>query len=118
MSSYLTVVDPISFRILKRFSIGPGMNFIKVDVRTDLAYIGRKNDPFVGVYNPLSFVSVDFIKTGGTIDCMAIDGEENNLYLVNSDMKSLMVSNLVRKKIVSEMDVGEGPYWVTMMGER
>jgi len=118
LSSYLTVVDPISFRILRRFSIGPGMNFIKVDVRTDLVYIGRKNDPIVGVYSPLSFVSVDFVQTGGTIDCMAIDGEENNLYLVNSDMKSLMVSNLVRKKIVSEMDVGEGPYWVTMMGER
>ena len=118
LSSFLTVVDPISFRILRRFSIGPGMNFIKVDARTDLAYIGRKNDPFVGVYSPLSFVSVDFVQTGGTIDCMAIDGDENNLYLVNSDMKSLMVSNLVRKKIVSEMDVGEGPYWVTMMGER
>jgi YVTN family beta-propeller protein len=118
LSSYLTVVDPISFRILRRFSIGQGMNFIKVDARTDLAYIGRKNDPFVGVYNPLSFVSVDFVKTGGTIDCMAIDGEENNLYLVNSDMKSVMVSNLVRKRIVLEMDVGEGPYWVTMMGER
>jgi len=118
LSSFLAVVDPISFRVLRRFSIGPGMNFIKVDTRTDLAYIGRKNDPFVGVYSPLSFVSVDFVKTGGTIDCMAIDGEENNLYMVNSDMKSLMVSNLVRKKIVSEMDVGEGPYWVTMMGER
>jgi YVTN family beta-propeller protein len=118
MSSFLTVVDPISFRILRRFSIGPRMNFIKVDARTDLAYIGRKNDPFVGVYNPLSFVAVDFIKTGGTIDCMAIDGDENNLYLANSDMKGLMVSNLVRKKILFEMDVGEGPYWVTMMGER
>jgi YVTN family beta-propeller protein len=117
-SSYLAVVDPISLRILKRFSIGPGMNFIKVDARTDLVYIARKNDPFVGVYSPQSFVSVDFVKTGGTIDCMAIDGEENNLYLVNSDMKSLMVSNLVRKKILFEMDVGEGPYWVTVMGER
>jgi YVTN family beta-propeller protein len=118
LSSYLTVIDPISFRILKRFSIGPGMNSIKVDGRTELAYIGRKNDTILGVYNPLSFVSVDFVKTEGTIDYMTIDGEENNLYLVNSDMKSLMVSNLVRKKIVSEMDVGEGPYWVTMMGER
>jgi YVTN family beta-propeller protein len=117
-SSYLLVVDPTSFRVLNRFSIGPGMNFIKVDTQTDLVYISRKNDPFVWVYNPLSFVSVDFIKTGGTIDCMTIDGEYNNLYLVNSGMKSLMVSNLVRKKILSEMDVGEGPYWVTMMGER
>jgi hypothetical protein len=112
------VVDPISFRILKRFSVGPGMNFIRVDALTDLVYIGRKNDTFVGVYNPLSFVSVDFVETGGPIDYMAIDGEENNLYLVSSDMNSLMVSNLVRKKIVSEMDVGQGPYWVTIMGER
>jgi YVTN family beta-propeller protein len=118
LSSYLTVVDPISFRILKRFSIGPGLNFIKVDTRTDLVYLSRKSDPIVGVYNPLSFVSVDFVQTDGTVDCMAIDGDENNLYLVNSDVKSLMVSNLVRKKIVSEMDVGEGPYWVTVMGER
>jgi YVTN family beta-propeller protein len=117
-SSYLTVVDPISFRILKRFSVGPGMNFIRVDAQTDLVYISRKNDTTVEVYNPLSFVSVDFVKTGGTIDHMTIDGELNNLYLVNSDMKSLMISNLVRKKIVSEMDVGEGPYWVSIMGER
>jgi hypothetical protein len=49
---------------------------------------------------------------------MTIDGEEGNLYLVNEDKKSLMVNNLVRKRIVFEMDVGEGPYWVTMMGER
>ena len=117
-STYLAVVDPNSSRTLRRFSIGPGMNFIRVDVQTDLVYISRKNDTIVDVYNPLSFVSIDFITTGGTIDYMTIDGELNNLYLVNSDRKSLMVSNLVRKKILFEMDVGEGPYWVTMMGER
>jgi hypothetical protein len=117
-STYLAVVDPVSFRVLKRFSIGPGMNFIKVDAQTDLIYISRRNEIFVEVYNPLSFVSIDFIKTGGTIDCMSIDGEENNLYLVNLDMKSLQVSNLVRKKILFEMDLGDGPYWVTVMGER
>jgi len=117
-SIYLAVVDPVSFRVLKRFSIGPGMDFIKVDAQTDLVYISRRNDVFVEVYNPQSFVSIDFIKAGGTVDCMSIDGEENNLYLVNLDMKSLLVSNLVRKKILFEMDVGEGPYWVTIMGER
>ena len=118
LSSYVTVIDPLSFRILRRFSVGTGMISIKADDRTDLIYIGRKNDPIVGVYNPLAFVSVDFVKTGGTINYMAIDGEENNLYLVNLDMKSLMVSNLVRKRLVYEMDIGEAPYWVVIMGER
>ncbi len=118
ISSYLTVVDPVSFRVLKRFSIGPGMISIKVDSRTGLVYIGRSNDIFVGVYNPVSFVAVDLIKTGGTVNYMTIDDQENNLYMVSSELRRVIVSNLVRKKILYEIDVGEAPYWVSVMGER
>lgn len=118
MSPYLAVIDPVSFRVLKRFSVGVGMISIKVDNRTGLVYMGRKNDIFVGVYNPLSFVAVDLIRTAGAVNYMAIDGEENNLYMVSWEMNRVMVCNLVRKKILFEIDVGETPYWVTMMGER
>jgi YVTN family beta-propeller protein len=118
MSPYLAVIDPVSFRVLKRFSVGVGMVSIKVDNRTGFVYIGRKNDIFVGVYNPLSFVAVDLIRTAGAVNYMAIDGEENNLYMVSWEMNRVMVCNLVRKKILYEIDVGEAPYWVTMMGER
>jgi YVTN family beta-propeller protein len=118
LSNYLTVINPASLSTLRRFQVRIGMNSIKVDNRTDLVFLGRKNDITVEVYDPLSFVPVDIIRAGGTIAYMTIDGEEGNLYLVNEDKKSLMVNNLVRKRIVFEMDVGEGPYWVTMMGER
>jgi YVTN family beta-propeller protein len=118
LSSYLTVIDHSSLSTLKRFQVKIGMNSIKVDNRTDLVFLGRKNDIAVEVYDPLSFVPVDIIRTGGTIAYMTIDGEENNLYLVNEDKKSLMVSNLVRKRTVYEIDVGERPYWVVVMGER
>jgi hypothetical protein len=37
---------------------------------------------------------------------------------VSPEVKSVMVSRLVRKRVFSEMDVGEGPYWVSIMGER
>lgn len=117
LSSHLAVVDPVSFRILRRYSIGPGMISIKVDSRTGLVYIGRSNDVFVGVYNPLSFVAVDLIKTGGTVNYMTIDDEENNLYMVSAELKRIIVSNLVRKKILYEIDVAEAPYWVSVMGE-
>jgi hypothetical protein len=70
------------------------------------------------VYDPLSFVPVDIIRTGGTIAYMTIDGEENNLYLVNEDKKSLLVNNLVGKRTIHEIDVGDEPYWVVVMGER
>jgi YVTN family beta-propeller protein len=117
-SSYLTVLDPSSLSILRRFAVGMGMTSIKVDTQTDLVYVGRAHDPIVEVYDPFSFVSVDSIATGGGITYMTIDGDENNLYLVNPEMKSLMVSNFLGRKVISEIDVGEGPYWVSMMGER
>jgi hypothetical protein len=112
------VIDPSSFSTLRRFQVRVGMNSIKVDNRTDLVFLGRKNDVTAEVYDPLSFVPVDIIRTGGAIGYMTIDGEENNLYLVNENKKSLMVNNLVRKRMVYEIDVGENPYWVVVMGER
>jgi len=117
-SPYVTILDPRTLSVLKRFSVRTGMRSIKVDTGTDLVYMGKGNDILVEVYDPSSFVSVDSIQTGGSIIYMTIDGEEKNIYFLNSDRKSLMVSNLVRKKIVTEMDVGEDPYWVVVMGER
>jgi len=118
LSSFLTMINPSSLSVVRRFQVRIGMNSIKVDTRTDLVYLGRKNDIVVEVYDPSSFVSVDTVRTGGTIAYMTIDGEENNLYLVNEDTKSLMVNSLVRKRIAYEIDVGEGPYWVVVIGER
>lgn len=118
LSSFLTVLNSSSLSIERRFQVRPGMNSIQLDSRTDLVYIGRKNDIFVEIYDPSSFVSVDMIRTGGTIAHMAIDGEENYLYLVNEETRSIIAYNLVSKRAVFEIDVGEDPYWVAFMGER
>jgi YVTN family beta-propeller protein len=117
-SSYVSVIDPLSFSVARRFQVRMGMESIKVDRNTDLVYLGRKNDTVVEAYDPFSFVPVDFINTGGGISYMTIDGQENNLNMVNPGMKTLMGSNLVSKKMVFIVDVGENPYWVTVMGER
>jgi YVTN family beta-propeller protein len=117
-STYLTAIDPFTLSVLRRFPVRIGMVSIKVDTQTDLVYMGRRRDTAVEVYDPFSFVVVDSINTGAGIAYMTIDGDENNLYMVAPEMNSLMVSRLVRKRVFSEMDVGESPYWVTMMGER
>jgi YVTN family beta-propeller protein len=117
-SSYLTVIDPFSLSLVKRYSVRMGMASIKVDIQNDLVYLGRGRETMVEVYDPFSFVVVDTINTGGGITQMAIDGDERNLYMLDPEMNSLTVSRLVRKKVFAEIDVGESPYWVTMMGER
>ena len=87
-SMYLTALDPLPLSILKRYPVRMGMTSIKVDPQTDLVYMGRGHDTVVEVYDPFSFVVVDSIKTGAGITYMTIDGDENNLYMVNPEMKS------------------------------
>jgi YVTN family beta-propeller protein len=117
-SSYLSVIDTASLAVIKRGLVRMGMESIKVDTNTDLIYLGRKRDVTVEIYEPFTLVSIDFIRTGGEVTYMTIDGEENNLYLLNSARKKVMVSNLVSRKISREIDVGQEPYWISMMGER
>jgi DNA-binding beta-propeller fold protein YncE len=117
-SSYLSVIDPLSLSVARRFQVRMGMESLKVDTNMDLIYLGRKNDTVVEAYDPFSFVPVDFINTGGGINYMTIDGQENNLYMINPGMKTLLSSNLISKKMVFIIDVGDSPYWVTVMGER
>jgi YVTN family beta-propeller protein len=119
LSSYLMVVNPPVFSTPKRFQVRMGVDAIRVDKRTDLVYLGRKNDTSVEVCDPLSFAVVDAVQTGlGTVANMAIDEEENNLYLVNPATKTVRVSNLISRKTIFEIDVGEEPYWVSVMGEK
>jgi hypothetical protein len=59
---------------------------------------------------------VDIVKTGGTIAYLSSMGKRITSIL-NADMKSLLVSSLVSKRTVYEIDVGDEPYWVTVMGK-
>jgi len=115
---YLTVIDPASLTLLNRVFIGRGMSSIKVDTNTDLLYIGKKFNAEVDVYSSFSLLSIDSVPTSGDVAYMTIDGDENYLYMVVPGMRSLMIVNLISKSKVSEIDVGESPYWVSITGER
>jgi len=117
-SSYLLEMDAAFYSVMRRNKVKFGMNAIKIDKRTDYIYLGRKGDVTMEVYDPFTWVPIDYIPTDGDIQYMAIDGEQNYLYLINSGKRTVMVVNLVSRKMIAEFDVGEGPYWVTMMGER
>ena len=118
LSSYLAVINPLSLTVTNKIYVGMGMRVIKLDTKTNMFYMSKKHGSMVEVYDPLSSIPIDYIKTDGDTAYITIDGEENNLYLTIPETKTLMIVNTVSKKIVSKIDVGESPYWVTMMGER
>jgi len=117
-SPYLNVFDAASLQLLKRELVGLGVISIKVDTDTDFIYLGRRPDPAMYLLDPFSFVSMGMVRTGGSVAYMTIDGEENNLYLLIPEQNELLIMELVSRRIIARMDMGEEPAWVTLIGER
>jgi len=117
-SPYLVVLDPVTLSVVRRVHVGSGGAALKVDPRTDLIYLARQRTGEIAVYDPFSFLPIDFYRTGGDAAYLTIDGEGNNLCAVLPGESGLRMVRLVGKVTVSETEVGEGPFRVTLMGER
>ena len=119
MSPFVRLISPFpSLGLQQRYRIGMGTVAMKVDSLTNLIYMGKRFSPDIEVYEPSTFVPISTIKGNGPALYLTIDGEENNLYAVNGDKKTVEVINLITREIVAEFDVGEAPFWISVMGER
>lgn len=116
-ASSVTAINPNAMTVAGRFPVRSAMDAIKVDPNTDLVYLGGRRELAVGLYDPFSFVAVDFIDAGGAIASMTTDADENTLYLVSPASNRVLVSHRIRKRLIGELDAGDGPSWISVMGE-
>jgi YVTN family beta-propeller protein len=117
IASYVTVINVNTLAVASRFPVRFQMDAIKLDRGTDLVYLASRREPVVGIYDPLTFGPVGFLATGAGVIAMATDSEENTLYLVTPDLDRIIVFERVAKRVVSEIDGGDGLVWVSVMGE-
>ncbi len=116
-SPFMSLIDTGKLSV-KRMPVTMGLRSIKIDTATGLIYMGRVGDRSVGVYDPNALVPVDYIGAGGDVTDMAIDGDMNNLLMVGRDSMRLDIVNLISRKTLSVIDVGEAPHQVAVMGGR
>ncbi len=116
--AYLYVIDPTSFSVVQKQFLGAGAASMKIDAKTDLLYLCKKNETAITVYNLFTFTPVGFIPSRGTVEYMAIDNVSNYLYAVVPERNNLMIFNLINGKIAAELDTDLHPSWVALMGER
>ncbi len=116
-SPYVTVINPSTLTVTSRFPVRFPMDTLKVDPGTDYVYLGGRRSFAVSLYDPLSFAVIDTVQdSGGTVN-MTADVEDNTLYLVNQSTNRVLVFERIRKRRVGELDVGDGPTWISVMGE-
>lgn len=117
LSSELLVVDPAGFAVTGRVFIGSGASSIKVDSKTGLIYVGKKQNE-ISVVDPVSLSLIDSFGVGGEAGSLTIENEENSLFVIFPGEKRLQKFNLVNKKLLGTLEVEEGCYDVAVMGER
>jgi len=117
-SPNLSVIDPGSLIVIDKVFVGMGAVSIKVDIRTGLIMAGKKVDGEISVIDPFSLAVVDSIWIDGNAAFMAIDDDENSLFVTLPDRGTLQKINLTSKRRIAEIEVGEAAYAVVVMGER
>lgn len=116
-SPYLSVLDTRSLGLLERLPVGPGGSSLLIDPRTDLLYLGRKDENRVDVFDLFSLLPVDFLEgAGGAVD-MAIDDEENRLLMVVPD-KGLVAVDLTSRKVTGRLEAAPFPRFLSVAGAR
>lgn len=114
----LTVVDLSRLIVSNSVFIGMGAASIKVDHQTGNIYVGKRLGGEITVIDPFALVFIDAIAVGGQTDFMTIDDQKRTLFAVLGDKNRLSKINLISKEISANIDVGQGAFFVVVMGER
>jgi YVTN family beta-propeller protein len=117
-SPYLTVLDPQQLTVSTRVRLGSAAGAIAVDSVRGLVCLVSRNAAAVEFYDPNALLPLYFMKTRDGISHLLIDAEDSRLYMVNPGTRTLIVGRLADRKVVSEIDVGDGARFVAVMGER
>jgi YVTN family beta-propeller protein len=117
-TAYLSVFSIPDLALVNRLFVGLGASAIKVDPRTDLIYVGYRDDNRVQVFDPMLPLPIDSIELPGGVSYMTIADQENALLLLFPDLRSLGFVDLTRRKLLSLVDVGASPYFIVTVGER
>jgi YVTN family beta-propeller protein len=117
-SPSLMVINPRESTVQSRIFIGSGASSIKSDILTGLIMVGRKLGGQISVIDPFSSITIDTYQTDGIVTYMTIDDDENSLYALIPEKKTLRKIDLTSKGLIAAMETDDDPHSVVIISER
>lgn len=117
-SPYMTVLDTRQLTTVTRARLRIGARAIAVDTVRDLVCLGSDTEPVIEFYDPRALMPLFTLRIKSAISYLAFDAEDNALYMVGTEARVLSIARLTNRTLASEIDVGDAPYAVAVMGEK
>jgi YVTN family beta-propeller protein len=117
-SPYMTVLDSRQLTTIARARLRVAASAIAIDAVRDLVCLGSDTESAVEFYDPRALMPLFTLRAKSAVSYLAVDAEDNTLYMVGTAAKVLSVARLTNRTLASEIDVGDAPYAVAVMGER
>ena len=117
-SAWLTVLSLPDLSLQNRVYVGLGVSGLKVDPATDLVYVSHRDERWLAVFDPLSFMPLDHVEMPGSATYMVIDDAQNALFALLPDSASIAIVDLNMRRTAAVLDVGEQPPVIALVGER
>jgi DNA-binding beta-propeller fold protein YncE len=116
-SSDLLVLDATNLTVRGRIYVGAGAASIRTDPKTGLIYVGKRTGG-ISVLDPSSLLPIDRFRIDEKVEFLAIDNDQNSLFVVLPDSATIQKIDLISKKLRGVIEVGAGSHAVVLMGER
>ena len=117
-SPYMTVLNPQALAVVAKARLRAAASAIAVDRVRGLVCLGSSRSPAIEFYDPNALLPLYTMRAGAGVSHLTIDMEDNALYMVSPETHSVRVGRLADRRIGAEIDVGDRPYRVAVMGER
>jgi DNA-binding beta-propeller fold protein YncE len=117
-SPQMLVISVSTFTVVNRVSVGLGAVTLKIDSRSDLIYLAKRDDRRINVYDPFALIPIDFFDLPAGVTWFAIDDAENTLLALMPSRRSVGIVDLPSRRLLGTVVVGEEPYMVTVAAER
>ena len=117
-SPYMTVLDTRQLTTVTRARLRIGARAIAVDTVRDLVCLGSDTEPVIEFYDPRALMPLFALRIKSAVSYLAFDAEDNTLYMVGTEARVLSIARLTNRTLASEIDVGDAPYAVAVMGEK
>jgi YVTN family beta-propeller protein len=116
-SPWMTVLDPRQLTVITRVRVPIGTSAIALDTARNLVCLGS-DDPSIDFYDPNALLPVLSMRAGAGVSFLDFDRDGNRLFMVVPGRGSVRAATLGDRRLAWEIDVGDAPYAVAVMGER